>query len=78
MTSEEAASQLVIPKKKDVCRLGSLVKSLKLDQDNPYHAELIKEVLSIPDSHRDAHLREALSDWMGTIDFFSEMHEANG
>lgn len=48
------------PFRGNACRLSSLVRSLKLDQDNPYHTGLIKEVLAIPDSHRDRQLREAL------------------
>jgi|JI6StandDraft_1071083.scaffolds.fasta_scaffold31462_2 hypothetical protein len=59
-------------------RLGSMIKQLNLDQDSPFQAELIMQVLSTPDSQRDSNMKDALADWMDSIDFFSELKETNG
>ena len=55
-----------------------MIKQLNLDQDSPFQAKLIMQVLSTPDSQRDSNMKDALADWMDSIDFFSELKETNG
>jgi hypothetical protein len=48
-------------------RLSSLAASLNMDKDNPYHEELVTEMLMLPDQMRNKQIREVLSDWLDQI-----------
>lgn len=49
-----------------------------MDKDNPYHEELVTEMLMLPDQMRNKQIREVLSDWLDQIQFFNSLRNRHG